>query len=79
MDGALCPYSAFISSVFLLFSPKLTDTDKTEQEHHKRWGSVAVTSIVALVRHEEETSVVELFEENRNACNHLNYHSLLQC
>ena len=64
-DGAFCPCSVFISSVFLHVSIKLTDTDQTEQYHRKPWGgSVAVTTrYVALVRHEEEITMAELFEE----------------
>ena len=44
---------------------KLTDTDQTEQYHRKPWGgSVAVTTpYVALVRHKEEITMAELFEE----------------
>ena len=66
MDGAFCPCSAFISSVFLHVSRKLMDTDQTEQYHRKPWGAggVAVTTrYVALVRHEEEITMAELFEE----------------
>ena len=55
----------FISSVFLHVSIKLMDMDQTEQYHWKPWGGrVAVTTrYVALVRHEEEIIMVELFEE----------------
>ena len=65
MDGAFCLCSPFISSVFLHVSIKLTDTDQMEQYHRKPWGgSVAVTTrYVALVRHEEEITMEELFEE----------------
>ena len=63
-DGAFCPCSAFISSVFLYISIKLTDTDQMEQYHRKPWGgSVTVTTrYVALMRHEKEIKMVELFE-----------------
>ena len=63
-DGTFCPCSAFISSVFLHVSIKLTDTDQTEQYHWKPCGgSVAVsTRYVALVRHEEEITLEELLE-----------------
>ena len=50
-DGAFCPYSAFISSVFLHVSIKLTDTDQSEFDPP------------ALVRQEEEITMEELFEE----------------
>ena len=63
-DAAFCPCSAVISSVFLHVSIKLTDTDQMEQYHRKPSGvSVAVTTqYVALVRHEEEITMAELFE-----------------
>ena len=64
-DRAVWSYSAVMSTVFLHVSIKLTDTDQTEQYHWKPWGgSGAVTTrYVALVSHEEEITMVELFEE----------------